>query len=323
MRWTDERNQERGSLGRRTDRIWLRRASGSCASRRGPIRANGLPRAAAHCCMVFGRRCQLGARAVGAAKSLSGLGVVRSGRRPARASWFSRSAARQRRVSRRSGTVDVPGLSTACAIIRASVSVTRVVGLVSNGVLRSPASVAAVGSVAIAPLDGYFETPWPRRAVVSRRTHADIRVTRSVRRERPERFPCHGSGFATVGVTTRRLAGRSKVRALSNVVVGDRSFERPSNTQMEPSRPTVRCYPAADGARLICNVIRAEQERLRIVFHRGRLRPLVASCGAWLLRRGRATRGGRGKRGRSDLGRGNERRRAHRAAANGGVIRIR
>jgi hypothetical protein len=38
------------------------------------------------------------------------------------------------------------------------------------------------------------------------------------------------------------------------VVIGDRSFERPSNKQMEPSRPTVRCYPVADGARLICNV---------------------------------------------------------------------
>jgi hypothetical protein len=41
------------------------------------------------------------------------------------------------------------------------------------------------------------------------------------------------------------LAGSSKVLALSNVVVGDRSLERPSNTQMEPSRPTVRCYPVA------------------------------------------------------------------------------
>ncbi len=33
--------------------------------------------------------------------------------------------------------------------------------------------------------------------------------------------------------------------ALSNVVVGGRTFEGPSNTQMEPSRPTVRCYPVA------------------------------------------------------------------------------
>ena len=43
--------------------------------------------------MVFGRRCQLGARAVGAAKSRSRLGVVRSGWRPDRTSWLSRAAA--------------------------------------------------------------------------------------------------------------------------------------------------------------------------------------------------------------------------------------
>jgi len=44
--------------------------------------------------MVFGRRRQLGARAVGAAKSRSRLGVVRSGWRPDRTSWLSRAAAR-------------------------------------------------------------------------------------------------------------------------------------------------------------------------------------------------------------------------------------
>ena len=69
-------------------------------------------------------------------------------------SWLSRAAARQRREFRRSGTVDVPGLYTNCAIIRSSVSITRVVGFVSNSVLRSPEWVAAVGGVAIAPLGG-------------------------------------------------------------------------------------------------------------------------------------------------------------------------
>ena len=70
--------------------------------------------------------------------SLAGLGVVKSCRRPARTSWHSRPAARQRRQPRRLGTVDTAGLFNACAIIRSGVSVTRVVGLVSNGVLRSP-----------------------------------------------------------------------------------------------------------------------------------------------------------------------------------------
>jgi hypothetical protein len=38
--------------------------------------------------------------------------------------------------------------------MRSGVSVTRIVGLVSNGVVTSPASVAAVDGVAIAPLGG-------------------------------------------------------------------------------------------------------------------------------------------------------------------------
>jgi hypothetical protein len=86
--------------------------------------------------------------------ALSGVGVFRSCRRRARRSWLSRTAARQRREARRSGTVDAVGLFNACANIRSSLSVTRVVGLVSNGVLKSPEWVAAVSGVTIAPLGG-------------------------------------------------------------------------------------------------------------------------------------------------------------------------
>ena len=42
---------------------------------------------------------------------------------------------------------------------------------------------------------------------------------------------------------TRRLAGDSNARALSRVSAGARSFEGPSNTRMEPARPTVLCDP--------------------------------------------------------------------------------
>ena len=94
--------------------------------------------------------------------------------------------------------------------------------------------------------------------------HSDVQVTPSGRGERPERVTCHDPGFATVGVTTRRSAGRSNVLLLSNVVVADRSFERPSNKQMEPSRPTVRCYPVTNGARLICSVRRTEKDQISL-----------------------------------------------------------
>lgn len=60
------------------------------------------------------------------------------GRGPAHTSSHSRTAARQRREPRGSGTVDATGFFNPCAIIRSSLSVTRIVGLVSNGVLRSP-----------------------------------------------------------------------------------------------------------------------------------------------------------------------------------------
>ena len=89
--------------------------------------------------LPFRRRRQRAARAVGAAKSrCRALGLFHQvGVRLAHRGSLARRRV-QRRASRRPGTVDVPGLCTACAIIRSSVSVTRVVGLVSNAVLRSP-----------------------------------------------------------------------------------------------------------------------------------------------------------------------------------------
>ena len=158
--WTDGRNQEHGSLERKTDRIWLLSASGSFASRRDSIRANGLSRAAAPCWIVFGRRCQLGARAVGEAKvrrralGLSdhvGVGLAGRGSLVRRRVRGVRRDARARSMFR--------GCTAVCAILRSSVSITRAVAFVSNGGVRSPASVAAVGGVAIAPLRGWSDTP--------------------------------------------------------------------------------------------------------------------------------------------------------------------
>ena len=73
-----------------------------------------------------------------------------------------------------------------------------------------------------------------------------MRVIRSVRGERPERFHVSRFGFRPRMASPRAaLAGGSNVLAPSNVGGGDRSFERPSNNGLEPSRPTVRCYPVA------------------------------------------------------------------------------
>ena len=56
-------------------------------------------------------------------------------------------------------------------------------------------------------------------------------------------FRYRGSGFATSGVVPRRFAVNSGVVALAGGSLGEGSFDRPSNTQMEPTRPTVLCDP--------------------------------------------------------------------------------
>jgi hypothetical protein len=155
------------NFGRRTNRIELLRASGAFAPRRRRVRANRLSRAAAHCRIPFRGRCQLGARAVGAATCrCRAFGLSdQVGVRLARPGSLARRRVR-RWEPRLSGSVDDVGLLNAGASIRSSLPVTRVVGLVSNGGLRSPAEIATVGGVAIAPLGGSFESRWPLRTFV-------------------------------------------------------------------------------------------------------------------------------------------------------------
>ena len=121
------------------------------------------------------------------------------------------------------------GLFNVGAPIRSNVSVTQVVGLVSTGLVRSAVEIAAVDGVAIAPLGGSFESLWPLRAFESGQDSFE-HSGRPVGTENGQSVSRGGSGFATSCVTTRRLAGNSKVLAFSNVVVADRSFDKPSNT---------------------------------------------------------------------------------------------
>ena len=179
--------------------------------------------------------------------SPSSFGVVRSCRCPTRTSWHVRTAARQWRGWQLSGTVDAAGWFTAGANIRSSRWVTRVVALVSNGRLRSPESVAAGGGVAIAPLGSSSK----RRSLFGQSSRAmtcsDIRVTRSVRGERPQGCTWHGSGVVTVGVTTRRSAGHSCVVARSGVFVHENQFERTAqhaNGADAPGRLVRSCHRA-------------------------------------------------------------------------------
>ena len=138
-RWTDERNQEHRITQTKNGSHQAAPRIGVTCVTSGSDSREGLSRTAAR--MWSGLRSAASTRGTSRRSghvSVSGLGVVRSGRRPARTSWLSRAAARQRRKLRRSGTVDAPGLLNASAITRSRVAVTRVVGLVSNGELRSP-----------------------------------------------------------------------------------------------------------------------------------------------------------------------------------------
>ena len=237
-------NVGRTDKTKNTDHSDEKQIASGCSAHRGRLHhvgvrfvRRGFPERRRSVWIVFERRCPLGgpSRRRGHI-SLLRLEAVRTCRRPARTSWLSRAAARQRRPSRRSGTVDAAGLFNAGAINRSRVSVTRVVGLVSNGALRSPAQVAA--SVA-SPSRRLAADPTRRglfAPVVSGRAHSALRVIRRFAENGPSVFTRHGVRLAAGGVTTRHLAGNSNVPALSNVVVGDRSFDQPSNTQMEPTR---------------------------------------------------------------------------------------
>jgi hypothetical protein len=188
--------------------------------------------------------CYLAARAVGEAKmALSGLGVVRACRRLTRTLAHSRAAARQRREARLSGSVDDAGLLIG-ASNRSSVPIIRVLGLVSNGVLRSPAAIRG--------------RRWCRQRAAWRLIrqgrglfHQSCRAALIRTFWSPDGFAENGrsvsrlmgSDFATVGVTTRRLTGGSNAVALASISSRAGSVDRQSNTQMEPTRPTVLCDP--------------------------------------------------------------------------------
>ena len=176
---------------------------------------------------------------------LSGLGVLRSGWRPARTSGLSRTAARQRRPSRPSGTVDASGLFNAGATIRSSLSIARAVEFVSNGRLKSPRIGRGSGwrrhraawrlfRKVVASSHGQlgraaFEHPGQQ--VGSRRTAGP--------------FSCHGSGLATGRVPTRRLAGCSKVLAALERSCRRSSIRAAVQQRMEPTCPTVLCHHVA------------------------------------------------------------------------------
>ena len=116
------------------------------------------------------------------------------------------------------------------------------------------------GGVAIAPLGGSFESPRLLRAFESGQD--SFEHSRGPVGAENGRSVSRGTVRVSPRLASPRAAcGNSKVLALSHVVVDDRSFERPSNTQMEPSRPTVRCYPVANGARLICIVGRTAEAK--------------------------------------------------------------
>ena len=160
----------------------------------------------------------------------------------------------------RSGTVDATGLFHACAIIRSSLSVPRVVGLVSNTLLRSPASVAASVASPSRRLVLIRIAVASSRQSCRARTHSDILVPRAIRGKRPERFRCRGPGFATGGVTTRRFGlfdrRRSRERFAKKRFI--RTTVQHANGAVAPGGLVRSCH---GGARLICNVSLAKRTR--------------------------------------------------------------
>jgi len=115
-------------------------------------------------------------------------------------------------------------------------------------------------------------------------THSAIRVTRSVRGERPECFTYDGLAFATVGVTTRRFTGGSDAGALASVSSRAGSFDGPSNTQMEPTRPTVLCDPVTTARGSFATLYRRRKRRTSDHTASGFLRLLGVHRGVVLLR---------------------------------------
>jgi hypothetical protein len=235
-----------GSLGRRRNRIWLLRASGSCASRRYPLRANGRARAAARGTGPASADCswrqpsnRCACRRQARPRSESCVGVVRAGRYSNR---NERGSLARRRVvgksRRQSGTRRRTGYLRASAIIRSPrvglspgrARLARRTGRRRHEVGRSIASVPRRSAGSPSRRGSFGRRGLARahfgfgcQSVCSRRTAASLTVA-PFRASATE----YGDGAASrVG----RKAWLS--RTWSSAI---RSFERPSNNGLEPSR---------------------------------------------------------------------------------------
>lgn len=149
-----------------------------------------------------------------------------------------------------SATVVTIGRTSTCRAIHASapsfvrpVLAHRPAGLVSRGVPASSASGRAVDRVGTAPLGGLTESSWFFRTQWSGEAHFGSGSHSVSSRRAAACLTCHRFGLRQRDTATRRSAGHSNVPALARVLADDRLFERPSNTQMEPTRPTVLCDP--------------------------------------------------------------------------------
>ena len=229
-----ERKTENGSRKRKTDRIWLLRASGLFTARRRPICSNKHSLSAAPLSPgVFGQRGQVAACAVG-----EGRGTIEPrGRSIPMTPLLRWGSSAQRRgsgaVSGPAGTVDPFGLLEAPApsIVRTS-RVVRIVGLVSHGRVRSSISGRGRGW-STAPQFGSFNTPRLLRATVVR-AQSEKRVKRSVRRTAGE-FHVSRVGFddrwyrhAPLGGSIRRhrTLERRRVRGLIRPARPTRKWSR-------------------------------------------------------------------------------------------------
>jgi hypothetical protein len=134
--------------------------------------------------------------------------------------------------------VDVPGYSCVSAIIRSPrvgsspgrARLARCAGPRRHQVGQSIASVSRRLAGSPSRRGSFGRRGWAKahfgsgcHAVGSRRTAACL--------------TCHRVGRRQRGTATRRFAGHSNVPALARVFADDRSFERPSNNGLEPSRP--------------------------------------------------------------------------------------
>ena len=240
MRWTDGRR-------RTSDHCQKRRTRRSgCSTHRGH---------AHHVGVQFARTGTLERRRVArcprrpiALESLHGAvgkasSFIRSPGCPITSVFISKpsgSFAQRRAVAERAATIRAhvvgSGGSRAGALIRSSRVPLRPAGLVSGGRAEGHRlQIAAVGCVTAAPLGGFIESSWVLRTPGLARAHSAPAVPRSVCGERRRVSRPTVSGVSSGAFGRAALAGRSNVLALSNVGVGDRSFERPSNPALQPS----------------------------------------------------------------------------------------